>query len=77
VVTDVYTKTNAKDMPTIDYFHWSRKDRNLSQLPTYVNTPTEVSDQQILLEHPMVKLWEQIVPLLMMLHPEYKKIHLG
>ena len=73
VVTDVYTKTNAKDMPIIDYFHWSRKDRNLSQLPTYVKTPTEVSDQQILLEHPMVKLWEQIVPLLMMLHHEYKK----
>jgi hypothetical protein len=41
-------------------------------LPTYVKTPTEVSDQKILLEHPMVKLWEQIVPLLMQLHPEYK-----
>jgi hypothetical protein len=52
---------------------WSRKGRNLSQLPTYVKTPTEVSDQQILLDHPMVKLWEQIVPLLMQIHPEYEK----
>lgn len=72
VVTDVYAETSVKDMPIIDYFRWSRKGRGLSQLPTYVKTPTEVSDHKILLEHPMVKMWEQIVPLLMQLHPEYK-----
>ena len=71
VVTDVYSKTTAKEMPIINYFRWSTKQRHLSQLPTYVKVPVEVSDQQLLAEHPVAKTWETIVPYLIKWHPQY------
>ena len=71
VVTDVYSKTTAKEMPIINYFRWSTKQRHLSQLPTYVKVPTDVTDREILSQHPLVKTWETVVPYLVKLHPEY------
>jgi hypothetical protein len=71
VVTDVYEKTTAKEMPIIAYFRWSNKQRHLSQLPTYVKSKVEESDRQILSEHPILKMWETIVPYLVKWHPEY------
>jgi hypothetical protein len=47
------------------------KQRNLSQLPTYVKTPTEVTDKEVLREHPVVKMWEEVIPYLVHWHPEY------
>jgi hypothetical protein len=71
VVTDIYTKTNVKEMPIIQYFRWSTKQRHLGQLPTYVKLPTEASDREVLSQHPMLKMWETIVPYLVKWHPEY------
>jgi hypothetical protein len=75
VVTDVYEKTTAKEMPIITYFRWSNKQRHLSQLPTYVKSNIEETDRQILAEHPILKMWTDIIPLLMQMHPEYSKNH--
>ena len=58
-------------MPIINYFRWSTKQRHLGQLPTYVKTPMEESDQEVLAQHPMIKAWETVVPYLMMWNPEY------
>jgi site-specific recombinase XerD len=71
VVTDIYQKTQAKEIPIINYFRWSNKQRNLGQLPTYVKVPIEVTDKEILSAHPIVKVWETVVPYLVKLHPEY------
>jgi len=71
VVTDVYEKTTAKEMPIINYFRWSNKQRHLSQLPTYVKSNVEETDRQILSEHPILEMWNTIIPYLMMWHPEY------
>jgi len=71
VVTDVYEKTTAKEMPIITYFRWSNKQRHLSQLPTYVKSNIEETDKQILSEHPILKMWNAIIPYLMKWHPEY------
>jgi len=67
-----HQKTNAKEIPIINYFRWSNKGRNLGQLPTYVKVPVEVSDREILSVHPLVKIWEEVVPYLVKNHPEYR-----
>jgi hypothetical protein len=75
VVTDVYEKTTLKEIPIIKYFRWSMKqERRLSQLPTYVKIPTEVSDQQVLAQHPLLEAWQTVAPFLLKLHPDYAGI---
>lgn len=71
VVTDIYEKTTAKEIPIINYFRWSNKQRHLSQLPTYVKSNVEETDRQILSEHPILEMWKTIIPYLMKWHPEY------
>jgi len=71
VVTDIYSDTTLKEMPIIKYFRWSTKQRHLSQLPTYVKVPQEVSDQEVLAQHPMLEAWQTVVPYLVKWHPEY------
>lgn len=71
VVTDIYEKTTAKEIPIINYFRWSNKQRHLSQLPTYVKSKVEETDRQILSEHPILEMWKTIIPYLMKWHPEY------
>jgi hypothetical protein len=71
VVTDVYDKTSAKEKPIINYFRWSNKQRHLSQLPTYVKSEVEETDREILSEHPILKMWNTIIPWLMKWHTEY------
>ena len=73
VVTAIYERTDAKDLPIINYFRWSTKQRHLSQLPTYVHFNTEESDRRILAQHPFVPMWEGVVPYLMKYHPEYSQ----
>jgi hypothetical protein len=34
--------------------------------------PVEVSDREILAVHPLVRIWEEVVPYLMRHHPEYR-----
>lgn len=71
VVTNIYHNTEAKEIPIINYFRWSTKQRHLSQLPTYVKSKTEETDMQILSQHPFVPIWQDIIPYLVEWHPEY------
>ena len=71
VVTDIYEKTTAKEIPIINYFRWSTKQRHLSQLPTYVKSKVEATDQEIMSQHSILEMWEAIVPYLIKWHPEY------
>jgi hypothetical protein len=70
VVTDIYTKTNAKDLPIAKFFRW--QVGGVAQLPTYVQVPMETSDSEILSQHPYVEVWENIIPLIMKLHGGYR-----
>jgi len=56
VVTDVYEKTIAKEMPIITYFRWINKQRYLGQLTTYVKSKVEETDRQILWQHPVLEM---------------------
>jgi len=69
VVTDIYTATDAKDIPIAKFFRW--RVGGIAQLPTYVKVPSKTSDIDILKQHPFLEMWETVVPLLMELHPEY------
>jgi hypothetical protein len=71
-ITNIYHETTVKELPIIDYFRWSRKQRGLSQLPTYVKTPVAVTAREVLEQHPAVKMWKQVVPWLRETHPEYE-----
>ena len=71
VITEVYNDTTVKEIPIINYLRWSMRRRDLSQLPTYVQVPTEVTDQQVLAQHPILETWETVVPYLVKWHPEY------
>jgi hypothetical protein len=48
-----------------------KQERRLSQLPTYVKVPTEITDQQVLAQHPLLEAWQTVAPYLIQWHPEY------
>jgi len=45
--------------------------KNISCKLTYVKTPLEVSDKQILEQHPAVKIWQDALLWIVKWHPEF------
>ena len=73
VVTMLDSLENVSDMSRYKFVRWATP-RHLGMLDRYRRIPSEESDAKILSVHPRVKLWEEIIPLLMDLNPYYKKV---
>lgn len=73
VVTMLDSIENISDMSRYKFVRWATP-RHLGMLDRYRRIPSEESDAKILSQHPRVKLWEEIIPLLMDLNPYYRKL---
>lgn len=73
VVTMLDSLENVSDMSRYKFVRWATP-RHLGMLDRYRRIPSEESDAKILSQHPRVKLWEEIIPLLVDLNPYYRKV---
>ena len=73
VVTMLDSLENVSDLSQSKFMRWATP-RYLSMLDRYRRKPSEESDAKILSQHPRVKLWQEIIPLLIDLNPYYRKV---
>jgi len=71
VVTSLYSDTNLKELSIRRFLRWSESGRDMGVMPRYVKTPVEVTDNDVLKEHPFVQMWKDYVQFLPYL-PQYQ-----
>ncbi len=72
-VVTMLDSIDTTDMSRYKFVRWATP-RHLGMLDRYRRIPSEESDAKILSQHPRVKLWEEIIPLLVDLNPYYRKV---
>jgi hypothetical protein len=70
VVTTV-ADVERSDLNVHNFMRWS-VPRQFSMLARYKQTPTEVTDKEILDKHPYVKAWEEALPYILENNPWYQ-----
>lgn len=59
VVTSLYSNTNLKEISIRRFMRWSMP-RSMGSMPTYVKTPADITDNQVLEVHPFLRIWEDL-----------------
>ena len=69
VVTAV-SEVEKSDISVHDFMRWARP-RQFAMLSTYRQTPTEITDMEILEQHPIVALWKTVLPYVLACNDNY------
>ena len=72
VVTSLYSNTNLKEISIRRFMRWSL-GVDMGVMPRYVKTPLEVTDIEVLNQHPYIFMWKELLPLKNYL-PQYKNL---
>ena len=73
VATDIF-EVEKSELNVHNFMRWSAP-RQYTMLARYRQTPTEVTDMQILRVHPYVAMWEKTLPFIFKYNPYYYSLN--
>lgn len=73
VATTVRKVCGGSDIDAHNFMRWAAP-RQFSMLDRYDQTPHEETDMTILDKHPVVKMWEEVIPYLLKLNTSYSQL---
>ena len=73
VVTVLFERTALKELAIRRFLRWAEGGFGMGVMPSYVRTPKQVTDAQVIAEHPYVSMWKEMIAFLPYL-PQYNSV---